>query len=128
MTLCDCAPVAGNSLQTPREIGASILENRGFCLACLVSISLECNTRSSAGAVAERVSALARRNLLRTTGRDINGEECAGVFMGYTVGIAQLPGLDKRDRARRTQTPVGDFIQNREPDQIHIIRVGAFPG
>jgi hypothetical protein len=58
-----------------------ILNRRGSMLAPLRFI-WECNARPPAGSVAQRVSALARRDLLRQEGGDADEPGCAGFSSG----------------------------------------------
>lgn len=63
------------------------------------AVSLECDARAPAGAMAQPVSALARRNLLWQEGRDAESNGRAGVHVDRALGAAALSALDRADAA-----------------------------
>jgi len=63
-------------------------------------ILVECDAGPSAGSVAERVSALARRDLLRQKGGDADGEERDGLHVDGALGVVAFSGVDGTNGAR----------------------------
>ena len=72
-------------------------------LVCTDSLSLECNPRFPADAVAQRVSSLARGDLLRPVGGEAQGKGSADLCVGIALGALEFPVVDRAGGARGAQ-------------------------
>ena len=70
------------------------------------SISLECNPRASLCSVAQRIPALARRDILRAKGRNLDGTQDIPLPVGFAVGVAEFFDVDGADGQRSAQARV----------------------
>src|SRR5580658_3391607 len=68
------------------------------------SIPLECNARPPAGSLAQRISALARRDLFRHEGRNTDRRKGSGVCLDIQMGAVEFSLLDGPPGTRSAQT------------------------